>query len=123
MTSGILRVAGVEGELTTDRRHADRVAIARDAADHPLDQPALTRVVGRPEEERIHHRERPGTHGEDVAQDPAHAGGGTLIGLDGGRVVVALDPDGDRDAVAGVDHPCVLAGSDEHPWALGRQAS
>ena len=43
----VLGVAGVEGELAADRRHADGVAVARDAAHHALDQPALAGVVGR----------------------------------------------------------------------------
>ena len=34
---------------------------------------------------------------------------------------MALDADGDGDAVPGVDHPGVLPRADEHPWSLGRQ--
>ena len=100
----------------------DGVAVARDAAHDALDQPALPGVVGRAEEEGVHHGQRPGAHGEDVAQDAAHAGGGALVGLDGRRVVVALDADGHGDAVAGVDDPGVLARADQDPRALGRQA-
>ena len=117
----VLRVTGVEGELAADGGDADRVPVARDAAHHAFDEPALARVVGRPEEQRIHHGERAGTHGEDVAQDPAHPGRRALIRLDGRRMVVALDPDGDGDAVSGVDDACILARSDEHPRALGGQ--
>ncbi len=78
-------------------------------ADHPLEQPALAGLVEGAEEERVHDGERPGAHGEDVAQDAPHPGRRPLVRLDGRGVVVALDPDGHGDAVAGVDHPGVLA--------------
>ena len=67
----VLGVAGVEGQLAADGRHADRVAVAGDPADHALDQPALAGVVERPEEQRVHDGQRPGPHGEDVPQDAA----------------------------------------------------
>ena len=118
---GVLRVAGVEGQLPADGRHPDRVAVARDPAHHALDQPALAGVVGRSEEERVHDGERPGPHGEDVAQDAAHPRGRALVGLDRRGVVVALDPDGHGDAVPGVDHPGVLARADEDAGPLGGQ--
>ena len=118
---GILGVAGIEGQLAPDGGHTDGVAVARDAADHTLDEPALASVVGRPEEQRVHHGQRARPHGEDVAQDPADSGRRSLVGLDGRGVVVALDPHGYRDAVAGVDHPSVLTGSDQHLGPLRRQ--
>ncbi len=118
----VLGVAPVEGQLAAYGRHADRVPVARDPPDHALDQPALAGVVGRPEEQRVHHGQGPCAHGEDVAQDAAHPGGRSLRGLDGGGVVVALDPYRHRDAVAGVDHPGVLARTDQHARPLRRQA-
>ena len=54
---------------------------------------------------------------------PPDAGRRTLVGLDRGGMVVALDAHGHRDAVAGVDHPGVLARADEHAGALGGQAA
>ena len=123
LTSGLLGVAGVEGELAAHRRHAHRVAVAGDAAHHPLDQPALPGVVEGPEEQGVHHGQGTGPHGEDVAQDAPHPGRRPLVGLDGRGVVVALDADGHGDAVAGVDHPGVLARPDQDPVALGGQAA
>ena len=73
------------------------------------------------EEQRVHHGDRPGAHGEDVAEDAAHPGGRALVGLDGRRVVVGLDADGHGDAVADVDDPGVLARADQHVGALGGQ--
>ena len=119
----VLGVAGVEGELAADRGHADRVPVARDAAHHALDQPALPGIVGWPEEEGIHDGQRPRPHGEDVAQDAPDPGRRALVGLDGGGMVVALDADGHRDAVAGVDHARVLSRTDQDPGALGGQAA
>ncbi len=120
---GILRIARVEGELAADGRHPDRVAVAGDAGHHALDQPALARLARIAEEERVHDRDRSRPHGEDVAEDPAYAGGGSLVGLDGRGMVVALDADGDCDPVAGVDHSRVLAGADQDPRSLGREPS
>ena len=45
------------------------------------------------------------------------------MGLDGTRVVVALDAHGDGDAVARVDHARVLTGADQDPRRLGGQAA
>ena len=106
------RVAGVrrvEDELATDRRHADAVAVAADAPDDAVDEVPGARVAGIAEPQRVEHRDRPGAHREDVAQDAADAGRGALVRLDGGRVVVRLDLEGDRQAVPDRDHPGVLA--------------
>ena len=76
-------------------------------------------VVEGAEEEGVHEGDGPGPHGEDVAQDAAHPGGGPLVGLDGRRVVVALDPQRHGDAVAGVDDPGVLSRADQDMGPLG----
>ena len=65
--------------------------------------------VGRAEAEAVEQRDRPGAHRRDVAEDPADAGRGALERLDRRRVVVALDLERDRLAVAEVEHARVLA--------------
>ena len=57
--------------------------------------------------------------GEDVAQDAADPRGRPLVGLDSRRVVMGLDPNGRRDAVAHVDYASVLARANKDPWSLG----
>ena len=53
-------------------------------------------------------------HGENVAKDAAHAGGGALKGFNGAGVVVALDLHHDGQTVADVHDAGVLfAGADE----------
>ena len=74
------------------------------------------------EAQRVEHRDRPRAEREDVAQDAADAGGRALEGLDRRGVVVALDLEHDREAVAGVDRAGVLARAHQHPLALGRAA-
>ena len=54
-------------------------------------------------------RDRPGAHGEDVADDAADTGGRTLVRLDVARVIVRFDLEGDGITLADVDHPRVLA--------------
>src|SRR5699024_4851751 len=50
----------------------------------------------------------------DVADDPAHAGRGTLVRLDVRGAVVRLRLEGHGPAVADVHHPGVLAYAGEH---------
>ena len=70
------------------------------------------------EAQRVHHGDRAGAHRDDVAHDAADAGGRALVGLDVGRVVVRLDLEGDRPAVADVDDAGVLADADEQGVGL-----
>src|SRR6185503_1639290 len=64
---------------------------------------------------------RPRPDCEDVAHDAADAGGRALERFDRARVVVGLDLEGDRVAVADVDGTGVLARAHHYPLALGRQ--
>ena len=118
----VVAVGGVEDRLTADVRDTHAVAVAADAAHDPVEQPPRAILLERPEPQRVEDRDRPRAHGEDVAQDPAHAGRGALVGLDRGGVVVALDLEGDREAVADVDHAGVLTGPLQHAAAVRRQA-
>ena len=118
------RVAGVdlvEHDLAADGRDADAVAVAADAGHHALEDAARQRRVERAEAQRVQQRHRPGAHGEDVADDAADAGRGALVGLDERRVVVRLDLEDGRQAVADVDGAGVLARALHHPRAGGRQ--
>ena len=113
----VAAVGGVEERLAADGRHADAVPVVGDPGHGPLERP-----VGVAEAEAVQDCDRPGAHGDDVAQDPADPGRGPLEGLDGGRVVVALDLEGDGHPLAEVDHTGVLAGALEHARPGGRQA-
>jgi hypothetical protein len=87
-----------------------------DACDGALEHPPWPS-----ETEPVHQRDRPGTHRDHVAQDPADPGRRPLERLDRGGVVVALDLERDRLAVAEVEHAGVLAGALQHALALGRE--
>ena len=66
------RVAGVrpvEDHLAADVRQAQAVAVAADAGHDPGQHPRRVGGVERPEPQRIHHRDRTGAHGQDVADD------------------------------------------------------
>src|SRR5699024_461437 len=54
------------------------------------------------------------SHGEDVADDSADAGGGSFVRFDVGGVVVAFGFEGDCPAVTDVDDAGVLSDADEH---------
>ena len=117
----IAHIGGVEHGLATHVGHTHRVAVTGHATHDALGDPTAARVIERTETQRIHQRDRSGAHGEDVAQDAANARGRPLIGLNGRRMVVALDTNGGGDAVAHIDHTGVLAGTDQHPRGFGGQ--
>jgi hypothetical protein len=79
-------------------------------------------VVWLAEAQPVEERDRPRAHRDDVAQDSADPGGGALEGLDRGRVVVALDLEGDGLALAEVDDSRVLTGALQDASRLGREA-
>ncbi len=106
----------VERALAPDIRDADAVAVVPDSGDRALEVP-----VGLAEAEAVQQRDRPCSHRHDVAEDPADPGRGSLERLDGGRMVVRLGLERDRDAVAQVDHAGILARALEHPFAGRRQ--
>jgi hypothetical protein len=59
----------------------------------------------------IHQRDRPRAHGENVADNPADAGCGALVGLDERWVVMRFDFENGSQAVADVDHTGILSGT------------
>ena len=74
-------------------------------------------VVRRAEAQPVEQRDRPRAHGDDVAQDAADAGRRALERLDRRRMVVRLDLERDRLALAEVDHAGVLARPLQHALA------
>ena len=139
------RIAGVarlELGLAAEVGHAKAVAVGGDAADHAFHDRvilvdlglcrdgALPRLAGqaplhtldRPKAQRVHHRDRPRAHGEDVAQDPADAGRRALERLDERWVVVRLNLEGAGPAVADINDAGIFAGTLHHELAAGGQA-
>src|ERR1700756_828463 len=78
--------------------------------------------LDRPETQRVHHRQRPGAHGEDVTQDSAYSGRCALEWLDERRVIVRFDLEGAGPAVADVDDSRILAWPLHHELAARGQA-
>ena len=76
----------------------------------------------RPKAQRIHHRDRPRAHGENVAQNSADAGGRALKRLDERRMIVRFDLESAGPAVADVDDAGVLARALQHALAARGQA-
>ena len=101
-------VAGREDHLAAHVRHADAVAVARDSGDDALEQIAVARVVQGPEPQGVQEGNGPRAHGENVAHDAADPRRRALVGLDGGRVVVRLDLEDNRQTIADVHDARVL---------------
>ncbi len=114
LTSGLPRYDGVEDRLAADVGQPEAVAVATDAGDDPGQHAVGVVGVQRPEAQRVHHRDRPRAHRQDVADDAADAGRGALVGLDVRRVVVRLDLERHGVALADVDHAGVLTDAGEH---------
>ena len=72
--------------------------------------------------QRVHHRNRTRTHGEDVAQNSTYSGRGTLKRLDERWMIVRLDLKCAGPAIADVDDPCIFSRSLQHVAAAGGQA-
>ena len=111
----------MEVDLAADRRHADAIAVAADAAHDAVHDALGPRVLRPAEAQRVEVRDRPRAHREHVAQDAADAGRRALIRLDEARMVVALHLEHGGEPVADVDHARVLARSVDHPRRLRRQ--
>ena len=73
LTSGLSAKQSAKCSSPPTVGHADRVAVAGDAADHAFDHPAAAGVVQGPEVERVEQGDGAGAHGEDVAEDAADA--------------------------------------------------
>ena len=89
-----------------------------DPVDRALEHPA--RLA---EPQPVQQRDRPGAHGDHVAEDPPDARRRALERLDCGWVVVALDLERDSLALAEVEHAGVLARPLEHALAGRREAA
>ena len=70
----IVAIPFVQVHVARNRRHADRIAVGRDAVDDALrDVPAM-RLVQRTETQRIRERDYARTHAQHVAHDAADTG-------------------------------------------------
>ena len=118
-----LLVAWVEPHLTADVGDADAVAVVADAAHRAIEQAARALGGGIAEAERIEHGNRASAHCEDVAEDAANARCGALEGLDGRRVIVALDLERHAESIADVDDARVLARTLQHGGPIGRETT
>ncbi len=114
----VVAVGLVEDGFAADRGDADRVSVHADSGHRPFEL-----VTGLTEAQPVEQRDRPRAHGDDVAEDAADPGRSALKRLDRARVVVALDLERDRLAVAEVDHARVLAGPLQHARAFRGKAA
>src|ERR1019366_426179 len=118
-------VTGLENALAAHRGDPETIAIVGNARDHARENAAVARpgggVVQPAESQRIHHRDGPRAHGENVAQNPANARRRALKRLDKAGMVVGFDLERNHVAAADIDDPRVLAGPLYHQFAARRQ--
>ena len=116
-------IARVETHLSANRRHAEGIAIAANARNNARHEMARFGVIGRAEAQRVERRNRARAHGEHIAQNTANSGRRTLIGLDIGRVVVALHFEDAGQTIADIDDARIFAGALNNPRRFGGQAA
>ncbi len=108
-------IAFVEDTFASDGRNAKAVAVMCDSRNHAFQDVTVAvacfRIVQRPEADGIHHSNRPRTHGEDIPEYASDARRGSLERLDEARMIMRLDFEGDRNAIAYIDDPGILARS------------
>ncbi len=80
----------------------------RDTRHHSPEKPLTDRLGQVAEPQRIHQKDRPRAHRENIAKDPANARRRALEGLNGGRMIVAFDLETDREAVTDINDPRIL---------------
>src|SRR5690606_33305385 len=114
-------VALVELDLATHSGDAEGIAVAADTGDDASHQVPSLFVFRCAEAEGVHRCNRPRAHGGDGAQNSAHTGPRTLVGLDAARVDVCLHLEHDGLALAGLDHGGVLALALDFAWSGSRQ--
>ena len=119
----VARVAGLERDLAADGGNADAVAVPGDAGDDAFEQAPGPGCVEVAEPQRVHQRDGPRAHREDVADDPADAGRRALIRLDERRMVVRLDLEDGGEPFADVDGAGILARPLQHLGTLGGQGA
>ena len=103
--------------------HAKGVAIAAHAFDHALHQMRGFWMCGHAERQAVHRGNRAGAHGENIAQNAAHAGGSALIRFDVRRVVVAFHLKDHRLPVAYIDNAGIFPRPADHLWPRGGQGA
>ena len=133
---GITGIARFKFGLSAEVRHTKTVSIRGDATDHPFEQRMILldllrghsrpRLSGRAQlgsirdwskPQRIHYRYRPCAHGENIAQDSAHACRRALKWLDERRMVVRFNLERARPSFADVDDAGVFTGALHHAAA------
>ena len=112
----VVAVRLVEDRLATDGRDSDRVSVVADPRHCPAEV-----MVWLGEAKAVEERDRPRSHGHDVAENPADARRGALERLDRGRMVVRLDFERHRLALAEVDHAGVLSRALQDALTLRRE--
>src|SRR5579862_7436422 len=68
-------VAFFKDALAADGRNSKTIPVVRNARDDAFEDPPVARDIERSESDRVHHGYGPSAHGENIAQDAAHAGG------------------------------------------------
>ena len=109
---GVVLVHRVKPGLTTDVGQTEAIAIKTDSTHHTGRDSLRVGVIERSKAKSIHDRNRPGTHGDNVADNSPDPGCRALKGLNKARVVVAFDLEGDRPALTDIDDARVFSHAD-----------
>ena len=115
----VVLINRVKPGFSADVRQTQTVAVKADSADNTRCNAGGVGVAKRPEAQRVHHGNRPGTHRDDVANDSANAGGCALERLNEAGVIVAFNFERHGPAFADIDNASVLAHAHHEVFAHG----
>ena len=121
VNQNIAVVASVEITFATNRGHTNTVAVTANAGHDARHQVFCNGIVRLAKAERVHVGDRPCPHGENVPQNTADPGGGTLVGLDIGRMVMAFHFENSCLAIADIDNARIFTRPADHPGCFGGQ--
>ena len=115
-------VGCVKADFARDRRDAEAVAVMSNAAHHAAEETAHLRGLQFAKAQRVHGADRPRAHGENIADDTAHTGRGSLEGFHRAGVIVRLHLESDGQIVSDVNDAGVFfSGADHDPVRAGRK--
>src|SRR5258708_13672071 len=104
--------------LSADRRDAHAIAVAPDARDDARYQMTGLLMRRLAEAQRVHHRDGTRAHGEHVAHDAADPGRRTLIGLDEGGMIVALNLEETNITIPNINTTALPSRTLKHPTPI-----
>src|SRR5690606_39464951 len=114
-------VTAVEREISPHNRNPDTIPVSPYPFHHVFKEVPVLFPVERSEIERIHQRDRPSAHRENITNDASHPSRRTIMGINVTLVIMTLHRDGKRCPFAETDNRCIITWAEYDIGAAGRE--